>query len=93
MVLRLFADSFVSIGAEAEDDLSDSLRCVGKGCVDDAQFHRKSIYYREGKADDEMEGTDTAWYWYSKTESSDKRQEESINHVKFFEEWSCPHCT
>lgn len=92
MVLRLFADSFVSIGAEAEEDLCDGLGCVGEGCIDDAQLHRKAVDYRESEADDEMEGTDAAWYWYSKTEATDKGQEESINHVEFFEEWSCPHC-
>ena len=40
-----------------------------------------------------LEGTYAARDRYCESEATDKRQEECINHVKFFEEWCCPHCT
>ena len=47
MVLRLFAECFVSIGAESEEDLSDGLGCVGDGLSCDE--HMVSICAKDSR--------------------------------------------
>ena len=90
--MPLFPEGFAGVGGQAEEDLGYGLGGVGKGCIDDAHFHRDAVDCREGQADDEVEGTDSARDRDGEAQSPDQGEEEGVYKVETFEEGSSPDC-
>lgn len=90
--MPLFPEGFAGVGGQAEEDLGYGLGGVGKGCIDDAHFHRDAVDCREGKTDDEVEGTDAARDRDGEAQSPNQGEEESIYKVETYEEGSGPDC-
>ena len=90
--MPLFPEGFAGVGGQAEEDLGDGLRGVGKGCVDDTHFHRDAVDCRKGQADDEVEGTYSTRDRDGEAQSPDQGEEEGVYKVETFKEGSGPHC-